>query len=87
MPPCIQQLKNKTDDIFFYKTQSMSTNFIVSFRWISAATGVISFIIFLPGIFTEYYIAEKELDALKKLADEDLKKKQSENEVGQNNSN
>ena len=73
--------------ISFDQRQSTSTNFKVSFRWISAATGVISFIIFLPGIFTEYYIAEKELDALKKLADEDLKKKQSENEVRQNNSN
>ena len=40
----------------------------------SAATGVISFLLFLPGIFRESYISEKELEALKKMAEKEENK-------------
>ena len=39
-----------------------------STAFISAATGILSVIIFLPGIFFETFIADKELEALKKMA-------------------
>ena len=43
-------------------------------RWVSAATGVLSFLLFLPGIFRESYISEKELEALKKMAEKEESK-------------
>ena len=51
---------------------SVSATVIISFfSWLSAATGVLSFIIFLPGIFQETFIADKELELLKTLADKE----------------
>lgn len=49
-----------------------------SFSWISAGTGVISFFLFVPGIFRESYISERELEALKALAEEDSKAEKPE---------
>ena len=43
-------------------------------RWVSAATGILSFLLFLPGIFRESYISEKELEALKKMAEKEESK-------------
>ena len=34
-------------------------------RWISAATGLVSFILFLPMVFRENYIAQRELETLR----------------------
>ena len=46
----------------------ISLSHLLTFSWISAATGVVSFFLFVPGIFPECYISEKELEALKTLA-------------------
>ena len=40
----------------------------------SAATGLLSFLLFLPGIFRESYISERELEALKKMAEKEESK-------------
>lgn len=35
--------------------------------WVSAATGVLCFLLYLPCIFRESYISEKELEAVNKI--------------------
>ena len=45
-----------------------------STAWISVLTGAVSFLLFLPGIFRESYISERELEALKKLVEKEEKK-------------
>ena len=43
--------------------QKMAQMFSLS--WISAATGLVSFTLFLPMVFRENYIAERELETLR----------------------
>ena len=38
---------------------------LFSLSWISAATGLVSFTLFLPMVFRENYIAERELETLR----------------------
>ena len=38
---------------------------MLSLSWISAATGLVSFCLFLPMVFREKYIAQRELETLR----------------------
>ena len=41
-----------------------------SCAWLSAASGLLSLLVFLPGVFRETFIADRELEALKTMADQ-----------------
>ena len=48
---------------------------LISSGWVSTASGVLCFFLYLPCLFKESYISEKELAAVKKIVKVKLQKK------------
>ena len=51
--------------VCLYVLVSVSVTEMFLLRWVSAATGLVSFTLFLPVVFRENYIAQRELETLR----------------------